>query len=380
MARKKIREYEAKLILAKLPEISWEGALVSLDTPIPYWPKVTIKPDHLFGKRKKHGLVLLDVIPEQANQFIQNHPTATIGKVTDKLTHFLVEPFIPHEREYYLAITSERDHNLIHFSEEGGINIEDNWDKVTTIKVPTGERPLVDFKNNLINSFVKQVYEIFLDYNFTYLEINPFTIVNSKIIPLDTVAYVDSCSDRWKDFEFPKPFGRKIYPEEEFVQQLDQNSGASLKLTILNPKGRIWNILSGGGASIIMLDTIAHLGKADEIANYGEYSGNPTEEESYQYAKTILQVMTKEPPGKKILFIAGAIANFTDVKKTFTGIAKAIEEYSDKLSNVKIFIRRGGPNYKAGLKLMDELKERTKLSITIHGPETEMVSIVKEAI
>lgn len=33
-------------------------------------------------------------------------------------------------------------------------------------------------------------------------------------------------------------------------------TGASLKLTILNPKGRIWTMVAGGGASVIYTDTV----------------------------------------------------------------------------------------------------------------------------
>ena len=50
-------------------------------------------------------------------------------------------------------------------------------------------------------------------------------------------------------------------------------SAASLKLTILNPKGRIWSMVAGGGASVIYADTLTDLGAGEEIANYGEYSG-----------------------------------------------------------------------------------------------------------
>lgn len=47
-------------------------------------------------------------------------------------------------------------------------------------------------------------------------------------------------------------------------------------------------------------DTICELGGASELANYGEYSGAPTEMQTYEYAKTILSLMTQEkhPEGK----------------------------------------------------------------------------------
>lgn len=46
------------------------------------------------------------------------------------ITTFIVEPFVPHKDEYYLSIVSDRLGVDISFSECGGIDIEENWDKV----------------------------------------------------------------------------------------------------------------------------------------------------------------------------------------------------------------------------------------------------------
>ena len=43
-------------------------------------------------------------------------------------------------------------------------------------------------------------------------------------------------------------------------------------------------MVAGGGASVVYSDAIAAHGFAHELANYGEYSGAPSEDE---YAKTI---------------------------------------------------------------------------------------------
>lgn len=42
-----------------------------------------------------------------------------------------------------------------------------------------------------------------------------------------------------------------LYLQEAYIADLDAKSGASLKLTILNPKGRIWTMVAGGGASVV---------------------------------------------------------------------------------------------------------------------------------
>jgi len=164
---------------------------------------------------------------------------------------------------------------------------------------------------------------------------------------------------------------------------MDEKSGASLKLTVLNQKGRVWTIVAGGGASVVYTDTVFDLGFKDELANYGEYSGNPSTDETYQYAKTIIDLMTREiDPRGKLLLIGGGIANFTDVKKTFTGIIKALKEYREKLidNKVKIYVRRGGPNYQEGLRNMRELGRTLGVPVEVFGPEAHMTSIVPRAL
>lgn len=53
-----------------------------------------------------------------------------MGGCKAPITTFIVEPFVPHDQEYYLSIVSERLGSSISFSECGGIEIEENWDKV----------------------------------------------------------------------------------------------------------------------------------------------------------------------------------------------------------------------------------------------------------
>jgi len=75
--------------------------------------------------------------------------------------------------------------------------------------------------------------------------------------------------------------------------------------------------------------------------------------QTYEYAKTIIDLMCRHPhPDGKILIIGGGIANFTNVADTLKGIIRAIRETKDRLKehNTKVVVRRGGPNYKEGLR------------------------------
>lgn len=413
MARRKIREYTAKKMLVQnllkeLPgKISFSSVLVSPKTDlsslqIPFSP-VVVKPDMLFGKRKQYGLVLLDATPEEAKQWILRHQGKpyVVGEVNDVLTHFLIEPFLVHDQEFYLSLSSEREGDLLHFSSVGGAGIEERWNSMRSVLISPGEEPAEKLQCLLAEEgeriakkdvlpFLLAAVQAFQKLHFSSLEINPFVVDHQgKVHLLDTVAEMDDCAspatENDVEMEFPLPFGRSISTEERMIHALDQESGASLKLTLLNQEGKVWNILSGGGASIICLDELQRAGLGKEIATYGEYSGNPTPEESYQYAKTILQLMSKNTQAKKVLLIAGAIANFTDVEKTFSGIIRALEEYQEPLRRLetKIIVRRGGPNYEKGLRSMQEAGTRLGLDLEVYGPEMPLHKVaerVKEAV
>lgn len=417
MAQRGIREYDAKRMLAQylpdyLKDFSYKGdmVLVGPDTDLKSleeknsWlktRKLVVKPDQLFGKRGKHGLILLDATWEEAQKYLKENKGAEIvvGGVAGKLTHFLVEPFVPHHEELYAAISSDSNGENIFFSQMGGICVEENWDKVAQLHVDILQgidnvdlRPILPeslgHRLSEVEAFIKALYKFYVDLGFAYLEINPFSFEDGSIVPLDLVAKLDDADEYWKrkkwnNLEFPEPFGRSLIEEELFVKDLDSKTGASLKLTILNPRGRVWTMVAGGGASVIYSDTICDLGFAKEMANYGEYSGDPSTEETYLYTKTILNLMTREKhPRGKVLLIGGAIANFTDVANTFKGVVMALKEYQLKLreSGVKIFVRRGGPNYEIGLKLMRDLGEKLGISIDVYGPETHMTRIVPLAL
>ena len=62
-------------------------------------------------------------------------------------------------------------------------------------------------------------------------------------------------------------------------------------------------MVAGGGASVVYADTISDLGYGNELANYGEYSGDPSEALTYEYAKTILTLMTKSKYNNSLFLI-----------------------------------------------------------------------------
>ncbi|KAI0777489.1 ATP-citrate synthase [Trametes elegans] len=429
----------------KVAQISWDPATnaITPDTQLPGWvftTKLVAKPDQLIKRRGKAGLLALNKSWEEAKEWIQQRAgkPQKVETVTGTLNNFIVEPFLPHpsDAEYYVCINSAREGDYILFTHEGGVDIGDVDAKALKLSLPVGEpfpsrQAIADTllkhvpasKKETLVDFLIRLYSVYVDLHFAYLEINPLVVLDGvnggepTIHYLDMAAKLDQtaesiCGAKWaiaRDLSiyesgpqatttkgkvigadrgppmvFPAPFGRDLTKEEAYIQKLDASTGASLKLTVLNAEGRIWTMVAGGGASVVYSDAIAAHGFAHELANYGEYSGAPSEGQTYEYAKTILDLMTRGTPRPdgKILIIGGGIANFTNVAATFKGIIRALKEYKSPLiaHQVKIYVRRGGPNYQEGLKAMRLLGESLGVPIKVYGPDTHITAIVPLAL
>ncbi|XP_078482981.1 ATP citrate-lyase isoform X2 [Ciona intestinalis] len=366
--------------------------------------KLIVKPDQLIKRRGKLGLIKINTDYAGVQQWVGERmlKEISIGETKGILKHFIIEPFVAHkqEEEFYICIHSSREEDTILFHHEGGVDIGDVDAKANKLHILTGEKvDSTKITNTLLKSvsrenqrllepFILSLYEFYTSLHFTYLEINPLVVNDGKIYVLDLAAKLDQCAEfvcarTWGPVEFPPPFGREAYPEEAYIADLDAKSGASLKLTILNPNGRIWTMVAGGGASVVYSDTICDLGGASELANYGEYSGAPSEQQTYDYARTILSLMTRTPRDDgKVLIIGGGIANFTNVAATFKGIVRALKQFQASLrsNKVSIFVRRGGPNYQEGLRVMREVGQHLGVPVHVFGTETHMTAIVGMAL
>ena len=163
MAKKKIREYDGKRLLVqhinRFTSLNFshfvKPVLVTKETLEREWlkliadnpwlldTKLVAKPDMLFGKRGKYGLVKVNATIEEAKQFIAERidKTFEIGKSTGYLTHWIIEPFVPHKEEFYFSIISNREETVVNFSVAGGVEVESNWDAVKELHVPIGKTP-----------------------------------------------------------------------------------------------------------------------------------------------------------------------------------------------------------------------------------------------
>ncbi len=378
MARVKLSEYRAKKILVD-SYLGYSLNFDSLNEDLAQVPEgqYVLKVDQGIKKRGKQGLVAVNIgineVAEYANAWNEKG-----------FNRYILEPLFPHEQsqEKYFSIRRNREGLDISFSEFGGVDVEDNAGSIHTYK--SNQIDELVQASGLNANFINGIIEKMNKNHMSFVEINPLVVRDGQITLLDAAVLVDSAGeyfvDSWSEADIVEA-GQKTEAEIA-VKQMDDNSPAALKLTVLNQDASLWMLFSSGGASIAMADTVQVSGYGKDLGNYGEYSGGPTTAETYMYSKEIIKLALNSSAPRKAIVIAGGVANFTDVKSTFKGIIQALDEVADQLKQqgIKIFVRRGGPSEKEGLKMMEDFLKAKDLFGSVYGSETLLTEAVSDAI
>ncbi len=372
MARVKLSEYAAKTLLAT-DYTGIEIHLASLDEDIQQLvagQSYIIKVDQGIKKRGKQGLISLNVKKAAVKKAVQE--LASKG-----FERFIAESMLPHEdsEEQYLSIERVREGMRFLYSPRGGVDIEEHPESVE-LYTAMNDVPLP-------RGFLEHIVSVMNKEHLSFVEINPLVVRGDKCVLLDAAVLADSAGSwqsSWGENDIVQ-VGTKSTAERA-ITGLNDGSPASFSFRVLNPDGAIWLLLSGGGASITIADEAANRGKADLIGNYGEYSGGPTREETQLYTEAVLEQLFQSSAPRKAIIIAGGVANFTDVKKTFAGIIDALTERMGELkaAGIVVYVRRGGPNEKEGLALMERFLKRHDMYGSVHGSRDVLTTVIDEAL
>jgi ATP-citrate lyase beta-subunit len=350
--------------------------------------KLVVKAHEALGSRFKLGLVKVGLDLAAAKAAVKE----MLGKKVESVTirEVIVSEAIDHKEEYYASVKSTRDGVDVMVTTYGGIEVEENWEKVKKLSVEIGESPSdaqlsalakdAGFSGDTATKmaeFLKKLYICFDNEDAQYLEINPVVQnSNGDLVALDAVTLLDGDAKfRHKDWTFPfaAEFGRAYTKNEEEVMAVDAKVKGSVKLIEI-PGGNIAMLPAGGGASVYYSDAV--VARGGKLANYAEYSGDPPD-----WAVEVLTEKVCSLPNIKHIIVGGAIANFTDVKKTFGGIINAFRKAKGegKLKGVKIWVRRGGPNELQGLAAMRALQDEG-FDIHVFDRTTPLTDIVDMAM
>ncbi len=337
---------------------------------------VVVKAQVLSGKRGTNNGIIFCGSGEEVKAACEKIFSNTI--LGQYVTAVLMEKKLDIAEEHYLSViydTALKQPMLI-YSSQGGGDIEDvSSDKIekNPLNILTGS---LDSKIPL----AQELYKCFLEQDARLMEINPLIktkqgewLAADAKIALDDDAFFRHVE--WGTFEPRTMLGRLPTERELEVKKIDEGEnyyrGTAGKYIEMD--GDIAVLFSGGGASIANMDALINAGL--KPANYTEYSGNPPREKVHSLAKIVLS-----KPGLKGLWIAGGVANFTDIKETFHGIVDALDEIKPQFP---IVVRRAGPNEAEGMELLKACAERNGLKIKLFGKETPMsetASVLAEMI
>ncbi len=351
--------------------------------------KLVVKAHEALGSRFKLGLVKVDLDLKGAEAATKEMIGRQVGSIT--VSQVIVSEMIPHKEEYYCAVKSTRAGTDILVANCGGIEVESNWERVKCLALEVGQQPSADaleklakdagFTGSLLKKmtdFAGKMFVCFDSEDAQYLEVNPVVLRehDSELIALDAVTLLDGDAKfRHPDwnFSFAAEFGRAYSEHEMEVMAVDSKIKGSVKFIEI-PGGDTAMLPAGGGASIYYSDAV--VARGGKLANYAEYSGDPPD-----WAVEVLTDKVCSLPGIKNIIVGGAIANFTDVKKTFGGIINGFRKAKTegKLKGVKIWVRRGGPREKEGLDAMRALKDEG-FDINVFDRNTPLTDIVDKAL
>ena len=381
MARVKLSEYRAKELLVGDDYVGVSLSTNSLQENIDQLKDDTeyiIKVDQGIKKRGKQGLIRLNIDKNSSKQ--------AVNELAEKgFDRFIAEPMYAHkdEDEHYVSFERTREGILISYSPHGGVEVEEHAESIQSfVYIPDANELTHDTPLTL--KFVSHVVSVMNDEHLSFVEINPLVIEDGKFTLLDAAVLADSAGEyfakNWNAEDVVD--ARKKTPEEISVAKQNDNTPSALSLRVLNSDGAIWLVLNGGGASITIADEASNHGKGKLVGNYGEFSGGPTPEESYLYVREVLSLMLKSKAPKKALVVAGTVANFTDVLKTFAGTMQAIGDIADEMreQNIKVFVRRGGPNEKEGLAKMEKFLKEQDLFGSIAGSEGVITAAINHGL
>jgi ATP-citrate lyase beta-subunit len=351
--------------------------------------KLVVKAHEALGSRMKLGLVKVGLDMAGAKQAVREMLGRTVSTLT--VSQVIVSEMIPHKDEYYLAVKSTREGTDVLVANCGGIEVESNWDRVKRLTLEVGATPEPEAIERLakeagfsgpqikkVAEFARKLFDCFDSEDAQYLEVNPVAARegDGELVALDAVTLLDADAKfrhpDW-DFTFAAEFGRPYTKHERDVLAVDSKIKGSVKFIEI-PGGDTAMLPAGGGASVYYSDAV--VARGGKLANYAEYSGDPPD-----WAVEALTEKVCSLPGIKNIIVGGAIANFTDVKKTFGGIIAGFRKAKSegKLNGVKIWVRRGGPREKEGLDAMRALREEG-FDIHVYDRHTPLTDIVDMAL
>ncbi len=321
---------------------------------------VVVKAQIHAGGRGKGGGVKLANSMEEVEQYADEilgmnlitHQTGPEGRIVKKL---LVEQGVDIRKELYLSIIPDRESAkiVIIASEAGGMDIEAVAEETPEKIFKAYINPMlgiqayhsreIAFGLNLPPAIMKpffvmlkNLYNLFVEYDCSLVEINPLVITgDDKIIAADAKVDIDDNGlFRHKDI-----ISFRDLDEEDPLEV----EASKFNLNYINLDGNIGNIVNGAGLAMATMDIIKAAGA--EPANFMDVGGGATAE----MVENAFRIIIQDEKVKGILInIFGGILR-CDV------FAKGVVQAAEKTGiNIPVVVRMEGTNVEEGRKILSD--------------------------
>jgi len=304
---------------------------------------------HAGGRGKAGGVKLAKsteevglLAKEMLGSTLVTHQTGTTGK---KVNRIYIEEGVNIEKEFYLGMVLDRSKEMpvMMASSEGGIDIEEVADKSPEKIVKVAINPTIGFRGfygrklafglglprEQVNKFIKfaeSIYNVYMDYDASLIEINPLVLTKDKnFIALDAKMSFDDNSL----YRQPEILTMRDLTEEEPVEVEANKHG----LSYVKLDGNVGCMVNGAGLAMSTMDIIKHEGGTP--ANFLDVGGGANAE---TVAKGF-EIILSDPNVKSIFVnIFGGIVRCDRVAQGILEAAKITNV------NVPVVVRLDGTN------------------------------------
>ena len=386
-----IHEYQAKELFEKFDIPIPRGRVAfniaeakEIAEELASMPVVVKAQIHAGGRGKGGGVQLVSskkevekVAGEILGMTLVTHQTGPEGKIVGKV---LVEEGLDIDKELYLGVVPDRATASLVFmaSEAGGMDIEEvaasTPEKIIKQQVKPGEglQPFqgraLAYGLNLEPEVVKQfipvvakLYNLFMKYDCSLVEINPLVITkDKKLVALDAkINFDDNGLYRQKEIE-----GYRDLTEEEALEV----EASKYNLNYIKLDGNIGNMVNGAGLAMATMDIIKLAGA--EPANFLDVGGGA----SAEMVENGFRIILSDENVKGVLInIFGGILR-CDI------LARGVVEAANKVGiQVPVVIRMEGTNVEEGRRILDESGLDLQVANDVWDAASKVAEIARSA-
>ncbi len=370
-------EHEGKALLRQVGLSVPCGQLLNPTSPPPNWTgPLVLKAQTLSGKRAAEEGITVVRQPTELLTAIERMFGRQINGA--RVETILAEDLDTHQTAYYLSLSYSTDPRglVLSWSMTGGAGIEERGAHSVILDPLAPRIPQIE---TLPRALALTLVELFLREDCLLLEINPLVLgrglderedwyaLDAKIKLDDTAAARHPNRSFSPRVGYPAATARERAAKE--IDAADYRGVAGS--TYFDLPGDIAILASGGGASLLALDSLATAGGAP--ANYTEYSGNPSRGKVERLTEIVLDKV-----GLNGLWVVGAVANFTDIFETLSGVLAGLRRVRTNCHrplDFPIVVRRGGPRVNEALTL---LRSAADFDFHLFGPEVSISESAEE--